>query len=273
MPRTAPAEPTPDVESDPADGPGSKTVAAVERAADVLLYFGSTDRRDLGVTDIARDLDLSKAAVHRLLASLRSRDLVTLDPATRRYSLGPAALMLGLSALNRLDVRRLATEELVGISADTGETATLSVRANDNRIYVDQVTPNREVIMSVTIGQPYPLHAGSSSKAFLAFLGKDEIARYLDGPLDKLTPSTVVGRRALAKELREIAERGWASSMGERQEGAASVAAPVFDHLGRPTAVLSVCGPASRFVPEAAACAARLLRSTRALSAQLGHRA
>lgn len=260
-----PVEPT-------ADSSESKTVAAVERAADVLLYFGQASANDLGVTDIAHALGLSKAAVHRLLSSLRTRELVTVDPVTRRYSMGPGALILGLSALNRLDVRRLAIAELAAISADTGETATLSIRSTEHRIYIDQVTPSREVIMSVRIGQPYPLHAGASSKAFLAFLGEDEIKRYLDVPLEKLTTATVVSRRALLKELRDIAARGWAASVGERQEGAASVAAPVLDHQGRPVAVISVCGPAGRFVPGTAGYADRLLRSTRELSTQLGYR-
>jgi IclR family acetate operon transcriptional repressor len=251
---------------------GSKTVAAVERAADVLLCFARSDTPDLGVTDIANGLGLSKAAVHRLLASLRTRNLVVLDERTRRYSLGPALLMLGLTALDRLDVRGLASAELAAITADTLETATLSIRVNDTRVYVDQVTPRREVIMSVTIGHPYPLHAGSSSKAFLAFLPHAEIDRYLSQSLPKLTNSTVTDREELARELREIVARGWARSTEERQTGAASVAAPILDRDGKPLAVLSVCGPAGRFGPEADACAARLLQSTRKLSSQLGYR-
>lgn len=252
---------------------GSKTVAAIERAADVLLHFGRSNRADLGVTDIANDLGMSKAAVHRILASLRTRNLIVIDPDTRRYSIGPSAMMLGLSALQRLDVRRLASAELQQISTDTNETATLSIRSSDIRVYVDQVTPPREVIMSVSIGQPYPLHAGASSKAFLAFLEHDEIERYLSKALPKLTKFTVTDRRILAKELQEIAARGWAQSKGERQENAASVAAPVFDHQGRPVAVVSVCGPADRFAPRTRECAARLLESTRRLSAQLGYHA
>ena len=168
---------------------------------------------------------------------------------------------------------QLATAELASVSEDTFETATLSVRTNDIRMYVEQVTPRREVIMSVSMGRPYPLHAGSSSKAFLAFLEKDEIDRYLAEPLVKLTPATVTDRRALARQLREIADRGWAASRGERQEGAASVAAPIFDHAGHPVAVLSVCGPADRFTPEADRYAERLLLSTRKLSARCGYRA
>jgi DNA-binding IclR family transcriptional regulator len=254
------------------DVKGTQTVASVERAADILLHLAASANTDLGVTEIATDLSMSKAAVHRLLASLRSRGLVTLDDRTRRYSLGPNAVMVGLRALDQLDVRRLASAELKGISSDTQETATLSVRTGENRVYIDQITPRREVIMSVMIGVPYPLHAGASSKAFLAFLPDDEIEGYLARALPKITPATVTDRRALHRELKLIATRGWATSSGERQAGAASVAAPVLDHRGSPVAVLSVCGPESRFAPEFDRCRERLLESTRALSRQLGFR-
>jgi DNA-binding IclR family transcriptional regulator len=272
MPRAAAGLKTGETDLELADVNGSKTVASVERAADILLHFTHTDRSDLGITDIANDLGLSKAAVHRLLASLRTRNLVALDPTTRRYSLGTSSLMLGLSALNGLDVRRLASAELPAISRDTFETATLSIRSNDVRIYVEQITPPREVIMSVAIGRPNPLHAGASSKAFLAYLGTQEIDDFLSKSLPKLTDATVTNRRVLAKELTEIRARGWAQSSSERQAGAASVAAPILNHLGHPVAVMSVCGPADRFLPEAEACAKRLLESTRKLSLQLGYR-
>lgn len=91
-------EPVQPAVTDILDVSGSKTVVAIERAADILLHFGRSDRADLGVTDIANDLGMSKAAVHRVLASLRTRNLIVIDPETRRYSIGPSAMMLGLSA-------------------------------------------------------------------------------------------------------------------------------------------------------------------------------
>src|SRR4051812_18173939 len=38
----------------------SRSVAAVERAMDILLYFGRTEQPDLGVTEIASALGLTK---------------------------------------------------------------------------------------------------------------------------------------------------------------------------------------------------------------------
>lgn len=249
----------------------SATVAIVERAADVLTYFVKAESPDLGVTEIAESLGLSKAAAHRVLSSLRRSDLIELNEDSHRYALGVGALRLGLAYLERIDIRRMAHPELVALSRETGETATLSIRTGKSRAYVDQVTPAREVIMSVGLGESFPLHVGGSSKAFLAFLPQDEIDVYLSSqPLKALTSETVTDPEALSDELEAIRGQGWARSIGERKEGAASVAAPVFDHLGAPVAAVSVCGPAERFLSEFDECRSALLEVTAHLSHRLG---
>lgn len=250
---------------------GGNSASTVERAADVLLLFARSSSPQLGVTGIANSLGISKSAVHRILLSFRNKHLLDFDPVSRKYSLGPTLLGLSLKCLGHFDIRRLATPELAALSQATNETATLSVRAGDERVYIDQVTPNREVLMSVQLGMAHPLHAGASSKAFLAFLPPDEIERYLAGTLTKVTPQTVTDVHKLRRELTVIRRRGWAQSLGERQAGAGSVAAPVFDSMAAPVAVVSVCGPADRLVGEMNKCARRLLVSTGRLSAQLGH--
>lgn len=247
-----------------------QTITSVERAADVMLLLARANSRSLGVTEIADQLSLPKAAVHRILSSLRSRSLVELDESTRRYLLGPASMTLGLRYLARLDVRRLALPALHQLSTSTQETATLSLRTGDTRVYVEQVTPVREVIMSVPLGVPFPLHAGASSKAFLAFLPEEQVSAYLGRSLAALTETTITDPGPLRAELAAIRERGWAQSDGERQPGAASVAAPLFDHLGMPIAAVSVCGPARRFAAEADESARHLLAITRSLSAAMG---
>jgi DNA-binding IclR family transcriptional regulator len=249
------------------------TIASIERAADVLLYLASTGTPDLGVTEVASALDLSKAVVHRILSSLRHHGFVRVDPDTRRYSLGPAALTIGAAYLDNMDIRDLAAEPMRRLVKLTGETATLSIRDGWTRVYIDQMTPPREVKMSVRLGVPFPLHAGGSSKAFLAFLPDDEIDRYLDQPdLAGLTSETVTDAAALRREITEIRKRGYATSFGERQSGAASAAAPVFDRRGEPIAVVSVSGPVERYRPHVESAAEHLLAETAELSRLMGWR-
>jgi DNA-binding IclR family transcriptional regulator len=249
-----------------------QTILAIERATDVLALFADSDEETLGVTEIAQALGLSKAVVYRILSSFRAKGFVELDESTRRYSLGERTLHLGLAYMNRLDVPHLARPELEGLSRKTEETATLSLRTGWERVYVDQVTPERDVMMMVQIGLRVPLHAGASSKAFLAFLDPEEQQEYLSRSLERLTKLTVTNAKTLRKELGEIRERGYAESFGERMEGAGSVAAPILGHEGRPAAVISVCGPVERFRSEVEATAPVLIEATGRLSRQLGHR-
>lgn len=249
-----------------------RSVAAIERAADVLFLFARA-QSSLGVTEISKDLGVSKAVVHRILTSLRERDLLTTDPETRRYMLGPAVLELATAYRDQLDVRSLAIDEMRALSAATNETATLSVRHGDRRVYVAQITPPREVKMTVPIGGSFPLHAGASSKAFLAWLTEGEIGLYLaENPLDALTESTIVSVDELRAELGRVRRQGFAVSLGERQHDAGSVAAPILDHNAAPVAVISVSGPIERFRDEIAGSAAAVVEVTRALSTKLGTR-
>ncbi len=247
-----------------------QTVGAVERAADVLNAFTDLDGANAGVTELSERLGLSKAVVHRILASLRARGFIDLDEKTRRYSLGPASLALGLTYLQQIDVRDEARSVLRELSEQTNETATLSIRRGDVRMYVDQMTPAREVTMTVQLGHPYPLHAGGSSKAFLAHLPAVHIDEYLSGPLEALGENTITDPVLLRRNLGEIRQLGYAASFGERQEGAASIAAPVFDHENETVAVISVCGPVERFRDEVDEIAPILLEATQELSRKLG---
>lgn len=259
--------------TDSTDEDGRRTIASVVRALDVLMHIAQSERPDVGVTEVARELRLSKAVVHRLLATLASRDLVQLHPETRRYQLGPSALTLGNAYLDRIELLQLVQPYLRELSDRSGETATLSIRNGWSRVYVAQVTPEREVRMEVAIGRPFPLHAGSSSKAFLAHLPPDERERYLSSaPLERLTDRTLIGPDALRDQLEQIRLTGYARSLGERQAGAASIAAPILDHAGVPAGVMSVCGPIERFGPHVADIKDALLSATGALSRSLGFR-
>jgi IclR family acetate operon transcriptional repressor len=250
-----------------------QTITAVERTAEVLKVFARTNEPTLGVTEISHELGISKAVVHRILNSLRVQGFIEINATTRRYKLGPAALAVGLAFLRNVDVRDLARPILRELSDRTQETATLSIRSGWQRVYIDQVTPAREVRMMVDLGRPFPLHAGSSSKVLLAHLSAEEVDTYVSNAgLHALTDQTVTDAGQLHEELAAIREAGFASSSGERQAGAASVAAAILDHEGHPIASLSLCGPAERFLPEAESAARAVVSACENLSQQMGYR-
>jgi DNA-binding IclR family transcriptional regulator len=215
------------------------------RVVDVLLKFlNGADA--LGVSELARDMGVSKAVVHRALKTLSTRDLVQFDAASRQYRLGAGAAALGVRALRDSDLRSSSTPHLGRLHEHTGETVTLSGLIPGGRVYLDQIVSSHEIAMSVEMGRRFPLHAGSSSKCMLAFMSAREVQRILAEPLAALTPVTIVDPAALLQQLELIRQRGFAVSDGERQRDAGSVAAPIFGLVGTVVGAVSVCGPKFR---------------------------
>lgn len=233
------------------DAPASTTRAlptsGLGRALLVLDHMADNAPNAQGVSAVARTVGLPKTVVHRILKELTASGYLDFDPSDRQYTLGHRALQLGMATLRSRDVPGIALPFLQRLVGTTRETATLSVRRHCERTYIRQVLSPQEVRMSVTLGVPYPLHAGSSSKAILAALPPHEADACLSGDLTALTPSTLVDAAALRRDLEIIRERGWAESLGERQADAGSVAAPLRTVDGAVFGSISLCGPVSRF--------------------------
>jgi DNA-binding IclR family transcriptional regulator len=227
---------------------GQGTEAAA-RVADVLILFASGPPT-LGVSAVARELGLSKAVVHRIMRTLADRMLISVDPGSRGYRLGPAAAALGARALRDSSLRAAGRPVIAELQRATGETTTLSEVVPGGRVYLDQVPSTQEIKMTVELGTRFPLHAGSSGKAILAFLPASRREELLSGELRRLTSRTITDADRLRVELAETRVSGVANSRGERQPDAGSLAAPVFDVDGSVVGSISVCGPVFRFDDE-----------------------
>lgn len=72
------------------DTPVSRTLlGSVQNAARVLRAFSDADQ-ELGVSELARQLGLTKSTTHRLVATLEHERLLDQDARSGKYRLGPA---------------------------------------------------------------------------------------------------------------------------------------------------------------------------------------
>lgn len=253
----------------------SRSRSGLGRALAVIDIISQRAPQTLGVSTIARELGLPKAVAHRILKELVGDRFLSFDEHTKQYRLGPGALAVGLAALRALDVPEIAHGHLVRLVQTAGETATLSTRQGWSRVYIDQVLSPHEIRMSVSLGTIHPLHSGSSSKAILAALQDAEIDDYLaHHRLDKLTEATITSERVLRDEIRRIRLQGYAVSLGERQSGAGSVAAPILIGTGQVFGSISLCGPRDRFTRDVCESHGALAAEAAAeISAAVGFRA
>ncbi|HSF27300.1 MAG TPA: IclR family transcriptional regulator [Actinomycetes bacterium] len=227
---------------------GSRHGQALDHAIDVLECMAEA-ARPIGVTEIARQVGLSKATVHHLLATLLSRRIVMQDPHSSLYRLGWALYELGSSVVADIELSRVARTHLDRLAAVSGESVLLGILNGDTVLYLDRGDPRGGLHLSTT-GHRGSLHATASGKVHLAFCGDPSLLdRVLGGPLARLTRSTVVDPETLRGQLRVVRSRGYATSWQEREVGVCSVAVPLRDRTGRAIGSLSLVGPAARLTP------------------------
>lgn len=244
------------------------------RAMKIVMLLADRAPEWLGVSAISRETGIPKAVAHRMLKELTGINFLYFDKGEKRYGLGSLAVVIGLSAMRGMDINRVARPHLERLTAETLETATLSILDGASRSYVHQVRSPQEISMSVTLGVRYPLYAGASSKAILADFTEGEIDDYFSHiALTSLTAETIIDEAQLREEFALIRSRGYAVSLGERQAGAASVAAAVHSADGRVCGSISVSGPLGRFPPSVQDRYGHLVKETAFLvSTELGYR-
>ena len=241
-------------------------VRTIDRALRVLAAFDG-DRSEMGVTEMAGLLDVHVSTASRLAATLAAHRFLERASAGEAYRLGPEVLRLGLLAAGD-DLTETARGTMEELAAETGETVVLSVPSGHVAVAVAQVDARYLVGGKSWIGRRWPLHATSDGKALLAFGAADLRP---GEALEPATPRTITDVAELTRHLSDVRTQGWASSIGECEDGLNGVAAPIFTLGGRCVAALSVSAPAYRLAPEAMPkLAARCRRAADAVSARLG---
>jgi len=221
-------------------------VPAVARAVLVLQALGNDDR-GRRLSELSRELGVSKSTLSGVLSTLESFGLVERDPDSRVFRLGMGLLDLGGAVLHRLDLRELARPSLRRLSEMSNETAILHLRDGDESVIADRVEPRRQLKVVAPLGHRLPPFAGSVAKAIMATLPDREVAASSGGrPLPAFTPRSITELDRYLDELARVREAGYALEDDEYLDGVCAVSAAVLDAGGHAVATLSVAAVRAR---------------------------
>jgi len=227
----------------------SQSVRAVERALDILLCFNRKEPTR-SLTQIAETVEMSKTTVHRLLATLENRRFITRDKTTGLYRLGFRFIEMASLVLQDVELHRWAQPYLRRLSDEFGETVDLSVLDGSHVIYLEVIESSQRLKLAAAVGQRLPAFCTASGKILLAYLPEEQVRKVLGENITEFTDRTTVSIPEILSQLRITAERGYAISEQEYEEGINAVAAPILDADNHPIASIAIVGPSFRLTKE-----------------------
>jgi len=204
---------------DPGEGRLQTGVGVLDKLVAVLAALA--EEGPLSLAGLVAATGLSRPTAHRLAAALEAHRLVGRDEAGR-YRLGLRLLGWAGAVSAEVGLVEAARPVLARLRDETGESAQLFVRDGDRRVCVASSERPSGLRDTVPVGAVLPVDRGSGGKVLLAWSE--------DAP----------------PALEAVRRRGWVASVAEREDGVASVSAPVLDASGRVRGAVSVSGPLGR---------------------------
>lgn len=219
--------------------PEGNPMRSLDRALDLIEILEGADA-PLRLTEIARLSGLHLATTQRILAALKARGRVEADGTG--YTVGLAAVV-GASAF--ATTSRLVNEVrpcLQDLSARAGLPVSLHMRLEMSRVVVERIGGDDTVQYNASIGRRLPLHLGAA-KVMAALLPEPKLSELIAfvGVHRRANGATVTPD-ALAEELRQIRDQGYAISSQERIPNRFSVGAPIQTAPGVWDAALVISG-------------------------------
>jgi DNA-binding IclR family transcriptional regulator len=224
-----------------------------------------------GVTDLSRELGLSKTATHRLLQTLVSAGYVIKDGGNSAYALTTKAWEVGSAALARMDFKRIGAKYLPALAERSRESVHITLLDGAEVVYVDKIDSAHPLRTHSPIGGRAPAVCVATGKALLAFQN-DEVVNTVAAHLKRYTRRTITSRSALLKDLQKVRRQGYAVNNCEWREDICSVGAPIFDAQHRVVAAVGISGPEYRIGKTLDKLGVLAARTAKEISRELGFR-
>ncbi|MDC0609790.1 IclR family transcriptional regulator [Vibrio sp.] len=198
------------MEKQPEKG-GTQVIARTAKILNILAMH----KEGVTITMLARQTDLPRSTVHRLVASLEEEQLVIHHEEGVR--LGPALLALATAA--HTDFVTVARPAIEALGRRTRETIDVSVYRGSYAVSVDQYPSDYELRVVSPIGTAFPINTTAHGKAMLAQLTQEQLYAVLTNGLEQKTQNTITSHVQLIEVIDNIKKRGFAIDSEEHALG------------------------------------------------------
>ena len=199
---------------------------------------------EVGVRELARELELPVTVVHRLVTSLAHQKYIEKSPESGKYKIGLQAFEVGRTYLRSARIEICAPPVLRKLVDSEKINAFLTVMRNLSAVYLIAIQDFGHYDIRIAPGSEVPLATTAMGKVLLADLTDSEILQKLTEYSEQRFSSFDIGHvDKIMQEINEIRQNGFCISEGGSFRGTVSIAAPVYNFTGRAIAAISLGRP------------------------------
>ncbi len=210
---------------------------AVQKAFQ-LLKIVAESRKEVGLSDLARQMELSKGTTYGLTKALLKVGALDRNPQSKKFFLGPAIVELAFRSWNYLRLSELAQPILDELRDRVGETVFLGIMSRRSGIIVAISEASKPLKISSPPGSSIPLLAGAVGKVFLAQLDKEMAKKIIkEIGLPSYTDNSIIDEELYIEELARVRRKGYAIDNEEYLPGVKAVAVALGNKRGLPLAI------------------------------------
>lgn len=222
-------------------------VSALARGISVLRAF-KEGKPQMSLQELASAAGLTKSAAQRFSHTLWTIGYLHKDPITRKFSLSPRALELGMEYAQSSPFISSGQTFLHALNRATGETCSLAEPAGNDVIYVARFAAHKEMLVQMPVGMRLPLYCTAAGRAILSHLDRAKAVELLS-QCDRVayTATTITAMDALIHELDHVRQHGYSRSNGEYYPGDITLSAAIVGVNGNPVGAINISVPSSRW--------------------------
>jgi len=221
----------------------NKLVPAVAQAVKIINYLSMLPDIQSNLTDIARNVDISKSKALAILNTLQRFGYVMRNPDTKVYSLGPALMAIGYKLMENFNYGEVAAPLLIELAEKTNSTAMLGVVTGDDQYTIVRQESTWQISLLTQSNHIHPISYGAHGKAIVAFLDEDSRKKILAGStLYFHKDPAKLDRKRLDRELEECRATGFALDHETGHPMVKILSSPFFGPNSQPLGALEIIG-------------------------------
>jgi DNA-binding IclR family transcriptional regulator len=223
-------------------------IQSIEVGGQLLLALGNQGR-PMPLGELAKAANMLPGRAHPYLVSYSKLGLVTQEPSTGYYWLGPTAIQLGLVSLRMLNPVREATSFAEALARETGHSVALSVWGTQGPTIVYLFDAIYPLHTNIRTGTLMSLAGTATGRLFAAYLPSKLIEEFMLEDHRRLGPDIAkpIPPESVQEMLVEVRKHGVSRALNNPTPGICSFAAPVFDYSGNIVLGLTLLGRAGSF--------------------------